>query len=248
MVSYRQTKRELTPYFGENSITNYVLSGGMAEIASSFIWTPMEVVKGRMQISSSGIGTFALMKEIKQNEGIKGFFRGYWMGIVVFLPHSIVWWTTYEEAKRILSERKGSLLSSTQQTSDISDPDAGTDTSKPVMGELMPLQYAIASASATVVSQTATNLLDVVKTRQQLAVSREISSLRPDDQLGVWQVGRNLIKEVGFFRACFKGLHMRLLQSLPSSVLSMVIVETLNPDVSKRDLVRQAFEEEEQVI
>lgn len=180
----------------------------------------MEVVKGRMQISAQSITTFQLLKEIKQTEGIRGFFRGYWMGIVVFLPHSIVWWITYEEAKQSLLKR---------------------------YSELTPTHYAIASASATTVAQTASNLLDVVKTRQQLAVSKEISSIRPDDQQSVFKVARNLIKEVGFFRACFKGLHVRLLQALPSSILSMVIVETLNPDIPVTKVMQQAFEEEEQI-
>lgn len=246
MVSYRQSKRELTPYLGENSITNYVISGSVAEIASSVIWTPMEVVKGRMQISSSGVGTFELIRDIKRNEGIKGFFRGYWMGLVVFLPHSVVWWTTYEEVKRVLGEQQSKSYSSSGDN-DISDIEA--DEKKIVdLSELTPTHYAIASAAATVVAQTATNLLDVVKTRQQLAVSHEIATLRPDDQLGVFQVGRNLIREVGFFRACFKGLHIRLLQSLPSSILSMVIVESLNPDVSKRAQFQQAYEDEEHIF
>lgn len=214
----------------------------------------MEVVKGRMQISSTSISTFELIREIRQSEGIKGFFRGYWMGIVVFLPHSVVWWTTYEEAKRLLAEHhhhtkhqhhNGVAATAQSSQNDISDLESGPVTNNPAY--LNPTHYAIASACATTVAQTSTNLLDVVKTRQQLAVSKEIAHLRPDDQLGVLTVGRNLIKEVGFFRACFKGLHIRLLQSLPSSILSMVIVESLNPDISKRAL-QQAFEEEEQVI
>lgn len=203
----------------------------------------MEVVKGRMQISSSGIGTFELMRQIRDSEGFKGFFRGYWMGIVVFLPHSVVWWTTYEESKRLIAESLSATASKTvtNSQSDISDIESAPAVN---LAQLTPTHYAIASASATVISQTATNLLDVIKTRQQLAVSKEIAHIRPDDQLGVVTVGRNLIKEVGLFRACFKGLHIRLLQSLPSSILSMVIVESLNPDLSKGQVAYEAFESE----
>lgn len=91
-------------------------------------------------------------------------------------------------------------------------------------------KYAVASAVAGVTSATVSNFLDVVKTRQQLAVADEIGRLRPDDKLGVWQVTRNFLKEAGVFRALFKGLHMRLMYSLPSGVLSMVIVEALKPE------------------
>lgn len=219
MVSYRQCKRYLTPYFGDDSLANYVISGAVAEIASSFIWTPMEVIKGRMQISAKNISTNQIIRHIYKTEGITGFFRGYFMGIVVFLPHSVVWWVTYENAKKWLEQHQ----------------------------ELGLKEYAISSAAATTTASVASNFLDVVKTRQQLAVSDEISSMRPDDQKSVVQVGRNLIKEVGLFRALFKGLHIRLLHSLPSSVLSMIIVETLNPD-NKRTReqthgeTRQSFE------
>ena len=175
----------------------------------------------------------------------------------MFLPHSIVWWTTYEEAKRLLAENRilqSPISLATQQkqsqqqhlsVGDITNIDGVLPAN---LAELTPTHYAIASAGATVVAQTSTNFLDVVKTRQQLAVSKEIAHLRPDDQLGVFTVARNLVKEVGFFRACFKGLHVRLLQSLPSSILSMVIVETLNPDISTKAVMKQAFEEEEQVM
>ncbi|KAG5363897.1 putative mitochondrial carrier C4G8.08 [Yarrowia sp. B02] len=218
MVSYRQCKRFLTPYLGDDSMANYVISGAVAELASSFIWTPMEVIKGRMQISAKNVSTLQIIKRIYATEGIRGFFRGYVMGIVVFLPHSVVWWVTYEKTKAWMEKR----------------------------GDLGLKEYAVSSAAATCTASVASNFLDVVKTRQQLAVSDEIKGMRPDDQKSVVQVGKNLIKEVGLGRALFKGLHIRLLHSLPSSVLSMIIVETLNPDTKKsrkhHGEQRQSFE------
>lgn len=212
MVSYRQCKHELAPYLGETALSNYVVSGAVAEISSSFIWTPMEVLKGRMQIKEglSKTSTYQLVKQIYRNEGIRGFFRGYWMGIAVFLPHSVVWWVSYEHAKQYFTKEE----------------------------ELGPIEYGMSSALASTSASVASNFLDVVKTRQQLAVADEISCLRPDDQVGVIRVARNLIKEVGFFRALFKGLHIRLTHSLPSSVLAMIIVESINPDSSSLDQVQ----------
>lgn len=124
----------------------------------------------------------------------------------MFLPHSVVWWVTYEHAKQRLA---------------IDDNETGT------------LKYGVASAVASTTAATASNFLDVIKTRQQLAVSNEIAAIRPDDQLSIWKVARNFIKEVGFFRALFRGLHLRLLHSLPSSVLAMMIIETIHPDKTK---------------
>lgn len=228
MVAYRQSKRELTPYFGSDSMTNYIISGTNAELASSFIWTPMEVVKGRMQISKSGTSTFKLLKSIYATEGIKGFFRGYWIGIAVFVPHSIVWWATYEKAKTFL-------------VNNMLPPNS-------TYADLSPGLIACASVVGTVSAATAANFLDVVKTRQQLAVSDEIKNIRPDDAKGVITVAKNLIKEVGLFRAMVKGLHIRLMHALPSGVLSMVIVETLNPDINIKSSEGKEFEEEEQIL
>lgn len=207
LVAYRQTKKELTPYIGPSSFSNYIISGSVAELASSFVWTPMEVLKGRMQISQTANQTTAgLIRSIYHNEGPKGFFRGYWMGIAVFLPHSVVWWTTYESIKMNLIESVGE-------------------------SNMGPLQYGISSAGASTAACTISNFLDVVKTRQQLAVADEISSLRPSDSMGVFQVARNLIHEVGLTRALLKGLHIRLLLTVPSGCLTMILVESIRPDL-----------------
>lgn len=232
MVAYRQSKRELAPYLGGDSLANYIVSGTNAELASSFIWTPMEVIKGRMQIATAGEGgkapsTIGLVRRIYAAEGLRGFFRGYWLGIAVFVPHSVVWWSTYETSKTVLVRR---------------------NTKNGASAELTPGQIAAASVVGTVCAASAANFLDVVKTRQQLAVSDEIRHLRPDDAQGVLQVARNLIREAGVVRAMVKGLHIRLMHALPSGVLSMVIVETLNPDVSPESVMRQGLEEEEQVL
>lgn len=256
MVAYRQTKRELSPILGPDALSNYIISGAVAELASSFIWTPMEVVKGRVQLANGNIktptttpplniatsvasaatgniqpnkhvnaSTLKIIKEIyKTDGGIKGFFRGYWMGIIVFVPHSIFWWTTYEKSKTFLVNH---FL-----------PEGATNQ------DLTTTHIAIASVIGTTAATSAANFLDVVKTRQQLAVSDELKRLRPDDSKSVWIVARNLIRENGIFRALVKGLHIRLLHALPSGVLSMVIVETLNPDVSEKEIIRQSFEEE----
>lgn len=216
---------------------NYIISSSAAEFASSVIWTPMEVVKGRLQIAAEQKSMRKVISEIVAGpEGWKGLWRGYWMGIAVFLPYSVVWWTSYETAKTWLADRRQKNYESWKLQNE--------STAKPAMSiELGPWEYAAASASATTLAQTVSNFLDVLKTRQQLAVSSEIAALRPTDQKGILEVAVNLIKEVGIVRACFKGLHVRLMQALPSGVLSMVIVESLDPERNVGDV----FEEEDQV-
>lgn len=204
LVAYRQSKAMLTPYCGSSSIQNYILSGSIAEIASSFVWTPTEVLKGRMQIASKSLNTFQLMKQVYLQEGLKGFFHGYFMGLVVFLPHSVVWWVTYE-----------SLLDKWKQSK---------------QSEMQPYNYAVCAASATSSAVVCTNFLDVIKTRQQLSHSPEVAKLRPTDKDGLKSIVKNLVSEKGLLRAFVRGMPLRLMSTVPSSALAMAIMETLHPD------------------
>ncbi|KAK7206874.1 mitochondrial carrier domain-containing protein [Myxozyma melibiosi] len=222
LLSYRQAKKELSSQYGSDSAITYGLSGIFAELTSSVLWTPMEVIKGRMQlISSPGmVSTTKTIAQIYKEEKIRGFFRGYWMSLAMYTPATICYWYTYENLKTYMRQRqkrKAALASSSS--------------SPPPTQDLSALQYALASSVATIAGETITNFLDVVKTRQQLACSAEVRALRPDDSASVARVARNLIREVGVFRALFKGLHVRLLYALPTGVLSMVIVESIKPDI-----------------
>ncbi|KAK9451065.1 mitochondrial carrier domain-containing protein [Limtongia smithiae] len=219
LVSYRQAKKMLEPKLGTDTVSTYVVCGAIAELCSSVLWTPMEVIKGNMQLKSESKpgNTRDMIRHMYKTQGLKGFFRGYWMGLAVFTPHSIVWWSTYEELKIYFKNRNDYKSAHSLDVS-------------PVREELTAQQYAIASAISGIAAGTVSNFLDVVKTRQQLAIADEVSRIRPDDQQGLWKVAKNLVNEVGLFRALFKGLHVRLMYSMPSGVLSMVIVEMLKPE------------------
>ncbi|ANB14098.1 mitochondrial iron ion transporter (predicted) [Sugiyamaella lignohabitans] len=99
------------------------------------------------------------------------------------------------------------------------------------------VDYASASTLATAVACTATNFLQVIKTRTQVAASSEVGRIRPDDKESVIKVARNLIKEVGLLRASVKGLHMNLLHAMPASVLGMVIIEAIEPENASNEQV-----------
>ena len=88
-------------------LTVLKLSGCIAELAGSFLFTPMEVLKARMQISRSGEEGKLLyqLRHIAGKEGIRGFYRGYVMGIASYLPFNVIWWTTYGNIRRRMSER-----------------------------------------------------------------------------------------------------------------------------------------------
>lgn len=207
LVAYRQTKASLSETLGPQSLTNYIASGAVAEIASSWIWTPCEIIRGSQQISFKSQSTLSLISRIWREEGLRGFYHGYWMGIAVFLPYSVAWWVVYERVREGMATRK--------ETS---------------VANLSPQYHAMAAAAAAGVAVVSTNFLDIVKTRQQLAHSPEIGALRPDDRKGIFTIAKNLINEQGWRRAIFRGMGMRLLSTTPSTALSMAIMEWLHPD------------------
>lgn len=205
MCSYRESKSQLAPYFGASSWTNYAVSGALAEMCSSVFYVPLEVVTGRLMIreAKEPMSTISMLRLIYTEEGLRGFYRGYWMKTADLLPSAVIWWASYDKYKDWRYQNKQ---------------------------ELTATDYGMASAVATVISSTATNFLDVIITRQQLASSQEIRQLRPNDHKNVIEITRNLIKEVGLVRAMFKGLHVRLLHSLPSYMLCMTIMEMIHPE------------------
>ena len=148
LCTYRQAKESFMPMLGESNI-NYVCSGTCAELVSSWIWTPQEVMKSKSQISTHGQRQ-RLFSRIYQEEGIRGFYRGYWMGLAVFVPYNAIWWSTYENVKMKIRRYTGS------------------ETAGP----------AIASASATLTASTCLHPFELLKTRYQFSTS--LVGLRDD--------------------------------------------------------------------
>lgn len=235
LCTYRQAKDSLFPYLGESTY-NYIASGIIAELTSSFMWTPLEVVKARLQISSStSSGSFfAQVRDIFGAEGIKGFYRGYFMGLAVFIPYNAVWWSSYENSKTI-SQRFGVREAA--------------------------YQAALGSALATTLASSLAHPLDLIKTRYQVSTSESISSLiaaqssplinnepdkkvlkgsshRGSDRLGIRYVLQNVLRESGW-RGLYAGIGPRLMCSIPGSVISMAVFEYLKPDDNTKAKVPQ---------
>ncbi|CAJ0752223.1 4652_t:CDS:2 [Entrophospora sp. SA101] len=102
---YDKSKYYISDNFGirDDKMINHMISGTIAEIVSGAFWTPMEVLKSKLQIqdSTSGSNTLSMIKRIVRIDGVLGFFRGYWMSLYVYVPHTILYFTTYEKLKQI---------------------------------------------------------------------------------------------------------------------------------------------------
>ncbi|KAI8641869.1 mitochondrial carrier domain-containing protein [Parasitella parasitica] len=82
-----------------HSVWSHLVSGCAAEVAAGLLFTPMEVMKNRMQTQPGRNSSISLAVRIIRSEGIRGFYKGYWMGLVVFVPHSMAYFASYEKMK-----------------------------------------------------------------------------------------------------------------------------------------------------
>ena len=92
----------------ESPTFSYVASGVIAQSFASVAYTPIDVVKERMQ--ASGVlgarlargrydGVVAAYRTILQTEGARGAFRGYWASNFTWWPFSVVYFVAYEHMR-----------------------------------------------------------------------------------------------------------------------------------------------------
>jgi len=80
----------------------YLAAGFLAEVASGVFWTPMEVIKQRLQVTvlqESKVSAFALAKDALRAEGLYGLYRGYLVTLAVFVPYTMAYFASYEWLK-----------------------------------------------------------------------------------------------------------------------------------------------------
>lgn len=137
LTTYEWTKTWLllTP------LLTHAIAGCFAELAAGIFFTPMEVIKSQLQIDRLETNTtWSLAAFIAKNEGFAGFYRGYWITIAVFLPHTVIYFVTYEQLKLLWTEQDQTFL-----------------------------VYFICSAIASALGIIASTPLDIIKTRWQVS-------------------------------------------------------------------------------
>ncbi|KAI8071832.1 mitochondrial carrier domain-containing protein [Thamnidium elegans] len=78
----------------------HAIAGCFAELTAGLFFTPMEVIKSQLQIDQLETNTtWSLVCSIGRQEGLAGFYKGYWITIAVFLPHTVTYFVVYEQLK-----------------------------------------------------------------------------------------------------------------------------------------------------
>ncbi|KAL6979034.1 hypothetical protein U1Q18_020700 [Sarracenia purpurea var. burkii] len=176
-----------------NNSAAHALSGVFATVASDAVFTPMDVVKQRLQLRGSPYeGVLDCVMRVVREEGIGAFYASYKTTVLMNAPFTAVHFATYEAAKRALMEIS---------------PESANDERLVV--------HATAGAAAGALAAAVTTPLDVVKTQLQCqgvcGCDRYISGSIND-------VFRTIVEKDGY-RGLIRGWLPRMLFHAPAAAI-----------------------------
>ncbi|KAK9069087.1 hypothetical protein SSX86_013203 [Deinandra increscens subsp. villosa] len=139
--SVYETCKERFSRRNPNNPAAHAAAGVVATVASDAVFTPMDVVKQRLQLGSGSPyrGVFDCVRVVLKEEGFRAFYASYRTTVLMNAPFTAVHFATYEAAKRGLM--------------------VGDDETLVV--------HATAGAAAGALAAAVTTPLDVVKTQLQ---------------------------------------------------------------------------------
>ncbi|KAF9948479.1 hypothetical protein BGZ72_009625 [Mortierella alpina] len=158
--------------------------------------------------SAKPISTLDLARKIYRQEGLLGFYRGYFITLGVFVPYSMIYFATYEQLKAMAWRQR-------QQ-----HPRLDNSPNRQQPGEVLPFMTIVGCAAvACGIAAAASNTVDVVKTRWQtsiLTTTEATSSSR--------RIATQLFRQGGL-AGFTKGMAARILWMIPSVTISMSLFE-----------------------
>ena len=177
---------------GLGATSAYLLAGVVAQAAAGLVYTPMDVVKERLQVArllqpagSPPIGSGALAAAIVRRTGLRSLYTGYWASNAAWWPWNCFYFLVYENAREATAELRGCPVAA-----------------------LPPVDCAAAASLAATVATVATHPIDTIKTRLQ--------TLPAAGALGAVGVARAMFRAEGL--ASFgAGLGARLLYQTPGA-------------------------------
>lgn len=201
--------------FSASSPMVHLSAALIAETASAVFWVPMEVIKQRAQVRAPGSSATSLgiVRDLLKYEGVGALFRGYGITIAVYGPYSMLYFTTYEKLKKLVSRRPNHHQEQQKVTLSV-----------PVTASCAGLAGGFAAACTTP--------LDVIKTRiqtqddVQVRANRNQSGGKTTTYRSTWHAVQQIVRREGA-AALFRGISARVLWCIPSTAISMSTFEYL---------------------
>lgn len=112
-TSYEWSKGRLEELEWLNPTAAHLCAGFAAEAFSCVLWVPIDVSKERMQVQSVSAqptryhSSWHCLRQIAQEEGIRGVYRGYGATLASFGPFSAIYLASYEQYKKRAIARWG---------------------------------------------------------------------------------------------------------------------------------------------
>jgi len=131
-----------------------ILAGFGAQVFANVYWTPLDVVKQRLQVAPVGTDVRVVLRSIVSQHGVWGFWHGYCAGLWVWGPYSGLYFGSYE----LMKEASAGYFGTGREEGSIA-------------------QSLLCGMAGSMVAAVATQPLDCVKTRIQV-LGGERSSLR----------------------------------------------------------------------
>lgn len=113
--TYGEMKSLTKTYTGATELKyyHYFIAGGLSGIANSFISSPFEIVKIRMQLDNvtrrQFSNTMQCLKFVVQNFGVRGLYLGFGTNVVREFLFCSTYFAVYETMKQTLRASNGEL-------------------------------------------------------------------------------------------------------------------------------------------
>ncbi|KAF2356049.1 Mitochondrial substrate/solute carrier [Trinorchestia longiramus] len=190
-----------------NSLKTHFTAGVCAGFVQSFIASPVELVKTRLQIQADAVGTSSnvtvkhsgplqCLQHIFQTEGMRGVFRGQLITIMREIPGFGTYFLSYEWMARKLSGN-----------------DSGSGAG--------PLSVLIAGGVAGAASWLANYPIDVIKSRIQ-----SDGAFGPSRYNGIVDCFKTSVREEGW-SVLTRGLNSTLLRAFPTNAATFFVVTSV---------------------
>ncbi|KAG0379175.1 hypothetical protein BGX24_001465 [Mortierella sp. AD032] len=212
-VTYEGLKKTLTTVLPDpqHAPMVHMMSASGGEIAACFVRVPTEVIKQRMQTKQFQTTTAAL-KSVIHNEGILGFYRGYFSTVAREIPFTCIQFPLYEYMKK-------TYALATQRR------------------EVDPWEAAICGSIAGGIAAAITTPLDVVKTRLMLSQRNPIGvGGAPSSAYysGITSTFKRILAEEGP-RALFSGVGPRVMWISIGGSIFLGVYEKVKRVITSRD-------------
>jgi len=221
------------------------LTGIVAQALAGIAYTPVDVVKERMQVSSvlpthlktnNGVdyrNALDAVRTILKNEGVKnGLMRGYWAQNFVWWPWSACYFAAYEKGLEMFRRTKSNAKEGEKEEEEEEEE---------YYRYVSP--HAASAFTAATCATVLTHPLDLCKTRVQTMTSSSSSSDSSNDsssaktkagvrrgnvaeKLTMRRVFTDVVRKEGFF-ALYRGVWARILSVAPGSAISFYAYESI---------------------